>query len=194
MRALAPNAGRLQATFRVTSLEHAAETARLIGATHAVSFLDPSCPEERHPRLAAESTSHRKYVFYDQETGPAMTRVEQVMKDYLSFVRTIPNAPETRFLLHCHLGASRSPAACYVSMASFLGPGGEDEAFARLLDVTEKPWPNLAMVSYADEILGRGGRLLQPLTEYRKRHPNRLRAYRVLNRRRGLISPVSRNG
>jgi predicted protein tyrosine phosphatase len=95
-------------------------------------------------------------------------------------------------LFHCHAGVSRSPAACLIALALHEGVGGETRAFEALLRITRKPWPNLRMVRVADHLLGLDGRLVAPVEAYQKAFPERLGAYRRLNRRRGLHSPVAR--
>jgi predicted protein tyrosine phosphatase len=193
MPAPAPNAGSPLVSFWVTCLDRVQELALREHATHVVSFLDPSCPEASHPRFHPGAITHRKYLFFDQESGPGMPQVEQVIREFLGLLKEVHDSRDTRMVLHCHGGVSRSPAACYIALASFLGPGREAEAFDKLLTITEKPWPNLAMVSFADDLLARQGRLLGPLQAYRERNLRRLNAYRILNKRREFPSPVSRN-
>jgi predicted protein tyrosine phosphatase len=194
MYARARTAGDLLASLWVTCLSRVLDTARAGAATHVVSFLDPSLPNDSHPDLSRFACVHRKFVFYDLESGPTMDAMRANVGNFLDFLTSVPNVETTRMLFHCHAGASRSPAACYIALAYLSGAGHEEDAFAKLLTITRKPWPNLAMIREADALLGRGGAMTRPLVNYRNRYPRRLAAYRILNRRRGIVSPVARHG
>ena len=56
-------------------------------------------------------------------------------------------------LVHCHMGASRSTATALIALAVLHGPGNEARAFADLLTITNKPWPNYNIVAMADDLL-----------------------------------------
>lgn len=94
--------------------------------------------------------------------------------------------------MHCHAGVSRSTAMAYALLAHRFGAGREGEAFAALLTIVNKPWPNRRIIEIVDTLLGREGRLLEPLDAMRDRHPRRLDAYHRFNARRGLISTYRR--
>lgn len=95
-------------------------------------------------------------------------------------------AATLRLLVHCHMGISRSTAVAYLALAIAGGSDSEADAFAELLRITTKPWPNRLVIALADAELGRGGALIAPLDAYRAAHPRRYRAYGRLNRQRGL--------
>jgi hypothetical protein len=99
-------------------------------------------------------------------------------------------AAASRLFIHCHAGASRSTATAYLALARRRGPGRAAEAFAELLCLTNKPWPNRRIVALADELLAGGGRLLVPLDAYRASHPRRLEAYIRLHHRRAQRDPA----
>ena len=64
-------------------------------------------------------------------------------------------------LIHCTAGISRSSAAAYAIWCDWLGPGNEAWAAAEVRKVRPKAAPNRLMVMYADQILGRKGRLVE---------------------------------
>ncbi len=68
---------------------------------------------------------------------------------------------EVRLLVHCHAGISRSTAAAYAITAMELGEGGEEQAARRVRRAAPAAHPNYLLVEYADQVLARGGRLLQ---------------------------------
>jgi predicted protein tyrosine phosphatase len=65
-----------------------------------------------------------------------------------------------RVLIHCEAGVSRSTAAALIMHAYWLGPGSEREAMRRVLAQRPIAIPNRRMVELADNLLDRGGRLV----------------------------------
>src|SRR3546814_18771002 len=61
------------------------------------------------------------------------------------------------------MGASRSTAAMLTLLAQAYPEEGEERLFTRLREIRPQAWPNSLMVGYADELLGRGGRLTAAL-------------------------------
>ena len=69
-------------------------------------------------------------------------------------------------LVHCHAGISRSTAAMATLLARHTPLGEEEGIFARIREIRPIAWPNSRMVDFADDILGRGGRLSAALREH----------------------------
>lgn len=177
---------------RISCLPRVAAVALDWQPSHVVSLIDPDLGAASRPRFAAP-VAHDVFTFFDQENPderPAVLALCEAVVDRLQAI-CAAEAP-ARLLVHCHAGASRSTAAGYVALSLLAGQGAEAEAFARLLAMTVKPWPNRLLVEVADRRLGRGGGLLAPLDAYRDRYPRRIDAYHRLNPRRGLISTVRR--
>lgn len=63
-------------------------------------------------------------------------------------------------LVHCKAGIARSTAIALAVIADRIGPGSEDEAVSRLLSIRPEAAPNILMVGFADDLLGRDGRLV----------------------------------
>ena len=83
----------------------------------------------------------------------------------LVFFRRAWQADESRVLVHCNHGASRSPALAYVFVADLLGAGREAEALQTVLEIRPEAIPNSLVVQLGDTFLARNGALLQPLRE-----------------------------
>jgi predicted protein tyrosine phosphatase len=62
-------------------------------------------------------------------------------------------------LIHCHAGISRSTAATLMILAQAHPHEAENELADRLLQNRPQAWPNSRMITFADELLDRHGRL-----------------------------------
>lgn len=155
--------------------------------THVVSLLDPGLAPEKVPSFD-DSAKVFQRAFFDVEDTSAEGPIAGVVEELVAFLSEWSQAGgEQRLLSHCHMGASRSTAAAYLAFALRHGPGAEAEAFAAFLGVANKPWPNLKIVTLADDILMRKGALVAPLEAYRETHPKRIDAYHRLNQKRGIF-------
>jgi predicted protein tyrosine phosphatase len=161
--------------------------------THLIGILDPTMPEPAAYRLHPPDRDRLVLRFNDSEAGiengPTPVHVETVLA-FLDQSVFSTAAPGERLFIHCHAGASRSTATAYLALVRQHGIGGAEAAFAELLRITVKPWPNRRLVEFADAHLGAGGRLLAPLDAYRAAHPQRLRAYLRLHLRRAERDPA----
>jgi predicted protein tyrosine phosphatase len=81
----------------------------------------------------------------------------------LQFARGALKSLESRILVTCGYGASRSPALAYVFLADQLGPGREDEALGIIMRIRPNAVPNRLVIQLGDELLKRNGALLRPL-------------------------------
>lgn len=66
-------------------------------------------------------------------------------------------------LIHCWAGISRSMASAYTVLCDRLGPGREIEIARAIRMRAPHAQPNRLLVSYADEALGRQGRMVLAL-------------------------------
>jgi predicted protein tyrosine phosphatase len=95
-------------------------------------------------------------------SAPSIKDVEQA----LEFFRGAWVARNSKILVSCDQGASRSPALAYLFIADQLGPGREAEAFRVTLDVRSVAVPNGLVVRLGDTVLHRNGALLAPLKDF----------------------------
>lgn len=139
--------------------------------THVLSLLDPQWPD---------ITSFQSYGAHSRTTlrfhdvidpAPGMTLpTEAHVGEILAFGRAL--AAETgesaarHLLVHCHAGISRSTAAMVSLLAQTNPEESEDQLFARLREIRPQAWPNSLMIGYADDLLGREGRLLSALRRH----------------------------
>jgi len=139
--------------------------------THVLSLLDPTWPELTS--FAAYGKHSRTTLrFHDViDPGPGLTLPT---KDHVAEILAFGDAlaaeakadRERHLLVHCHMGISRSSAAMLSLMAQMNPQAPDDALFARLRQIRPQAWPNSLMVTYADELLGREGRLVSALRRH----------------------------
>jgi predicted protein tyrosine phosphatase len=161
--------------------------------THLLGILDPAMPEPPSYRRHAGEHERLLLRFRDSEAGvdngPSAQHVE-AMLGWIDRVIAADGEPSRRLFVHCHAGASRSTATAYLALVRQRGVTAAEDAFAELLRLTNKPWPNRAIVQFGDAALEARGRLLAPLDAYRSRHPRRLEAYIRLHNIRARRDPA----
>jgi predicted protein tyrosine phosphatase len=138
------------------------------GVTHVLSILDPEWPEPE--AFGAYDPHHRTTLhFHDAiEPGPDLILPEpEQVEAILDFGRLLAEDRTTRekahLLVHCHMGVSRSTAAMAMLMAQSNPGDSEERVFRQLLEMRPQAWPNSLMMEFADELLGRRGRLITAL-------------------------------
>ena len=143
--------------------------------THVLSILDPGWPEPEAFR--AYDPHHRTTLnFHDEiEPGPGLILpAPEHVEAVLALGHSLSNGADDRdgahLLVHCHMGISRSTAAMATLLAQRHPDEDEDRIFARLLEIRPQAWPNSRMIGFADELLGRGGRLTAALGRLYARH------------------------
>lgn len=176
--------------IRVTCLRDAAHVAGEWSASHVVSLLDPELPDEHVPRIPA--AKHHVVRLRDQENALATGHFPEAVTAFFETVLPAIERHDSRILVHCHAGVSRSTAFAYGIIAHRFGAGREAEAFEALMSIVNKPWPNRRIIEIFDAGWQREGRLLAPLDAMRARHPRRIDAWHRFNARRGLTGGYTR--
>jgi predicted protein tyrosine phosphatase len=142
----------------VCPLSHA---DRLVGrhrASHAVSLLSPDTAHPSFGTLGADC--HLRLTFHDI-VGP-IEGFRPPQREHAEALVAFLKSWEQRapLLIHCWAGISRSTAAAYTALC-LARPDLDEEALARRLRAASpSATPNRLLVSYADEILGRHGRMV----------------------------------
>lgn len=93
-----------------------------------------------------------------QSRGPTRDHAERIV----AFARRLAGGGGL-LLCHCTAGRSRSPAAALICLAVWLGPGAEADAAAGVFRIRPTAYPHRGLVGFADQVLGRSGRLLAAL-------------------------------
>ncbi|WP_440683467.1 hypothetical protein [Cysteiniphilum halobium] len=176
-------------SVKVSNLFNIERDVDIYSPTYVISMLDPLIDKQYIPAFSnIDRDKVLQLFFFDDDSELQTTPVIDKTQTILSFLSAIIKNGVSPFklLVHCHAGASRSPAVVYMLNAIACGQDNESKAFSMMLNVCNKPWPNRQLITYADKLLSRNGRLLKPLDDYRDNFPNRYQAYMRLNKKRNL--------
>lgn len=145
--------------IHVCSLARLHSTVEDTGARHIVTLLKtidrvqrPVCvPAENHLILGMDDVPC-------EMDGYIHPCAEHVM-DLVQFVQGWDR--RNAMVIHCYAGISRSTAAAFVT-ACALNPMRSEERIAQAIrDGSPTATPNIRIVTLADQILGRGGRMVK---------------------------------
>jgi predicted protein tyrosine phosphatase len=139
--------------------------------THVLSILDPNWPEPE--AFWTYDPHHRIEMHFNDaiEPGPGIElpqarHVEEILAFGNTFQRDLAARREAHLLIHCHAGISRSTAAMTALLMQADPEETEERIFERLVAIRPKAWPNSLMIGFADDLLGRGGRLTAALRRH----------------------------
>ena len=144
----------------------AAERSLFRGISHLITVANPGAVQEKPDWFQGE---HLPLWFGDvTSTADARRRKTEAptldqIQSAVEFFREAWGRPDSRILVSCNYGVSRSPALAYLFIADCLGAGREAEAFKRMLEIHSIALPNRLVVRLGDAFLGRRGALLPPL-------------------------------
>src|SRR5580704_4096891 len=144
--------------IHVCSLARLHETVADTGARHVVSLIGDEGHVVRPHSVAPEN--HLRLRLHDISApldGYIMPGEEHVA-DLIRFVRGWDRrAP---LVVHCYMGISRSTASAYASVCALNPQRGEDDIARALRQASPTATPNIRIVSLADNLLGRNGRMI----------------------------------
>jgi predicted protein tyrosine phosphatase len=129
------------------------------GVRHVVTLLAPETPLE-NPR-GVDQERHLKLFFHDivqhmdGHTPPTTADAEKMLAFFQSWQREAP------MLIHCWAGISRSTAAAFTALCMLRPAADEEELAFELRRASPSATPNRLIVSLADDILGRQGRMVK---------------------------------
>ncbi len=150
-------------TLHVCSLARLHETVLATGASHVVTLINSDTVVERPASIAPE-----RHLFIgvsdivEPLEGHILPAVEHV-ETLLSFVQAWER--EKPLLFHCFAGISRSTAGAYIAACTLAPERPEIEIARALRQASPTATPNARMVALADDLLGRGGRMVDAVRE-----------------------------
>ncbi len=144
--------------IHVCPLSRLHETVADTGARHIVSLMGDEARIERPARIAPENHLWLRLHDISSPLDGYILPGEAHVADLLEFVRRWDRrAP---LVVHCFAGISRSTASAYASVCA-LSPHRNEASIARALRrASPTATPNIRIVSLADRLLGRDGRMV----------------------------------
>jgi predicted protein tyrosine phosphatase len=137
------------------------------GATHVLSILDPAEPE---PAALADYPPHDRLMLRFDDVIELITGCTPPMPEHVAqlllFGRAIGAEALPTLLIHCHAGVSRSTAAAAALLLQAFPELTPEEVLEHIGRVRPQARPNSRMVEFADQQLGRGGRLVAALHRF----------------------------
>jgi predicted protein tyrosine phosphatase len=144
--------------IHVCSLARLHKTVEDTGARHVVSLIGDEANVLRPHSV--EPGNHLRLRLHDISTpldGYIMPGEEHVA-DLIRFVRGWDRS--TPLVMHCYMGISRSTASAYATVCA-LNPRRDETSIAQALRrASPTATPNIRIVSLADRLLGRDGRMI----------------------------------
>jgi predicted protein tyrosine phosphatase len=139
------------------------------GVTHVLSILDPGWPEPE-PLNTFSLDRRLKLRFHDViEAQPGWMAPEPWdIELLLAFGRDL-SPRQAHLLVHCHAGVSRSTAAATLVLAQMRPDRPADEVMQEVVRLRPRAWPNLRMLEFGDQILGRGGEIVEAAAAHYRR-------------------------
>ena len=140
------------------------------GVSHVLSILDPGWPE---PEAFGIFDPHQRLElrFHDViEPGPDWIAPERRdVEQLLDFGRDFAGGRGKHFLIHCHAGVSRSTAAAILVLAQARPDRRADVALQEVVRLRPRAWPNLRVLEFGDELLGRYGEIVDAARAHYRR-------------------------
>ncbi|MGD9618177.1 MAG: tyrosine phosphatase family protein [Alphaproteobacteria bacterium] len=130
------------------------------GITHVLSILDPEWPDP--PEFEDYSPHQRLALRFHDIIDPLPGRLAPTRGDVarlLEFGHELSAAKTCHLLVHCHAGVSRSTAATALILAQAHPGRPARDVLDAVSRIRPRAWPNLRMLEFGDELLGRGGEL-----------------------------------
>ena len=131
--------------------------------SHVVSLLGPETPHRSFTGI--NDTNHLKLTFHDilepseGFTAPASEHVETL----IDFLKT--RQGDDPLLIHCWAGISRSTASAFTAMCLYHPDVDERRLARQLRSLSHVATPNRRIVTFADDILNRQGRMVDAIDD-----------------------------
>jgi predicted protein tyrosine phosphatase len=155
------SAQQVASTITVCGVGSLEATAQSLGVTHVVTLIRDHGPVPTPGGVQA--ANHLRIDVNDinaPETGMVHPQEQHVTK-VLNFIRNWNH--RSPLIVHCYAGISRSTASAFSGLCA-LNPDVPEAIIAqRLRQASPSATPNRLIVSIADDLLGRGGRMVDAI-------------------------------
>jgi predicted protein tyrosine phosphatase len=144
--------------IHVCSLARLQETVEDTGARYIVSLIGDEARLERPTSVAPENHLWLRLHDISEPLDGYIVPGEAHVAELLDFVREWDRrAP---LVVHCYMGISRSTASAFATVCALNPHRGEDSIAQALRRASPTATPNIRIVSIADRLLGRDGRMV----------------------------------
>jgi predicted protein tyrosine phosphatase len=144
--------------IHVCSLARLHEIVADTGARHVVSLIGDEAKLVRPQSVAAENHLWLRLHDISAPLDGHIMPGEEHVADLIRFVRGWDR--RSPLVVHCFMGISRSTASAYASVCA-LNPNRDETSIANALRrASPTATPNIRIVSLADRLLGRDGRMV----------------------------------
>ena len=144
--------------IHVCSLARLHETVADTGARHVVSLIGDEGNVVRPQAVAPENHLWLRLHDISAPLDGYIMPGEEHVADLIRFVRGWDR--RSPLVVHCYMGISRSTASAYASVCA-LNPRRDELGIAQALRrASPTATPNIRIVSLADKLLGRDGRMV----------------------------------
>ncbi|MCI5047041.1 MAG: hypothetical protein MRY59_06040 [Aquisalinus sp.] len=161
----------------VSSLAMVHKVARENDPARIVSLLGPDTP---FPDVEGYGPDIHHRVCLDDDRKPIEGRLtpnEEHVSGAISFLKDW--SPDMTLLVHCWAGISRSSATAFIA-ACLHNPDVEEAVILDAIkDASPTAYPNTRIVSIADDLMGRGGRMADAAIEMCSDPDRTSRAYQI---------------
>lgn len=144
--------------IHVCSLARLHDTVHQTGALHIVTMLKDTDRVERPDHILESNHLILGMDDITSEMDGYVTPCEEHVGRLLSFVRGWDRARP--LVMHCYAGISRSTAGAYVAACALNAERSELTIARELRSASTSATPNARIVSLADRMLGRNGRMV----------------------------------
>jgi predicted protein tyrosine phosphatase len=147
----------------VCPLSQVAATVASSQASHLMSLINAATPVER-PASIAEANHLFLGIndIVEAQDGMVLPAAEHVRR-VIDFAEAWPR--ERPMVVHCYAGISRSTAAAFITLCTVRPERDEREIAQRLRAASRFATPNSRLISLADSLLGRDGRMIAAIAE-----------------------------
>ena len=149
--------------LHVCSLARLGETVSRTGARHIITLINTDTPV---PRPASVRPEDHLFLGFNDIIEPVAGLTPPGDHHVASLLRFAERwNRETPMVVHCFAGISRSTAGAFIIACALAPNRPEREIARRLRAASPSATPNPRLVTLADQRLGRGGRMVEAITE-----------------------------
>lgn len=151
------------AEVHVCPLSQLVETINKCGAKHVASLINANMEVPYPLSIPLENRLFLGFNDIVEET-PGFTPPEKThAQQLIDFVSKWDQAAP--LVVHCWMGVSRSTAGAYITQCALMPDADEYELAHELRAASPEATPNMRLIHFADEILGRERRMIKAIDE-----------------------------